>query len=127
MTPLIQALRKQPITPFESGLNAQGSLLTQSLIQSLIHDLETQQRAFIQVEFQLQQTLEENENLKAAVKALQDHTEQITTELEQKNQALSLASSQLVKGAEVLNQVAEPSPPTPQVLRHRRTLPPRKI
>jgi hypothetical protein len=113
MTPLVQALRKQPITSPQTDLNAPQSVLSQSIILSLIRDLETQQRAVIQAEALLLKAQEENEQLTKAVKALQDHAEQLTQELQKKEEAHSLLSSQLVKTADVLTAIAEPQQEEP--------------
>jgi hypothetical protein len=119
MNALVQALRNQPITSPQTDLNTPQSVLSQSIIHSLIRDLETQHRAVIQAEAMLLKAQEENEQLTKAVKALQAYAEQLTQELQQKEEAQSLLASQLVKTADELTAIAEPQqeePPPPHRL-----------
>jgi septal ring factor EnvC (AmiA/AmiB activator) len=121
----IQALRREPITLPQNDLNALGSVIPHAVMASLLQDLESKQRALNQAEAMLLKAQSENEELTKVVKALQDYAEQLNQELQKKEEAQSLVSSQLVKTADVLTAIAEPQEvqdaPMPAVFRRRRT------
>jgi peptidoglycan hydrolase CwlO-like protein len=121
----IQALRREPITPPQTDLNALGSVIPHAVMANLLQDLESKQRALNQAEALLLKAQSENEELAKVVKALQAYAEQLTQELQKKEEELSFSREKLVSTAEVLTAIAEPiqeeEPPLPAVFRRRRT------
>ena len=104
----IQALRREPITPPQTDLNALGSVIPHAVMANLLQELESKQRALNQAEALLLKAQSENEELTKVVKALQAYAEQLTQELQKKEEALSFSREKLVSTAEVLTAIAEP-------------------